>query len=43
MIILNPVFNCFKSLLSSSVDKVTKGKYNFASVILNVATVGALI
>ena len=40
---LNPDLNCFKSVLSFSVDKVTTGTYNFASVILNVAFVGALV
>ena len=35
-------FNCSKSLLSSSVDKVTTGTYNFVSFILNVAPVGLL-
>ena len=37
MVLLNPVFNCSKSLLSSSVDKVTTGAYDFVPVI------GALI
>ena len=41
--LLNPVFNYSKSLLSFSADKVTTGTYNFASFILNVAFVGALI
>ena len=35
--------NCSKNLLSSSVHKVTTGTYNFLSVLLNVAFVGALI
>ena len=42
IVLLNPVFNCSKSLLSYSVDKVTTGTYNFVSVILNVAFVGLL-
>ena len=37
-VLLNPVFNCSKSLLSSSVDKVTTGAYN----IVYVALVGLL-
>ena len=40
IVLLNPVLNCFKSVLSFSVDKVTTGTYNFTSVILNVAFVG---
>ena len=42
MVLLNPFFNCSKSLLSSSVYKVTTGTYSFVSVILNVAFVGLL-
>ena len=38
---LNPVFNCSNDL-SSSIDKVTTGTYNFLSVILNVAFIGLL-
>ena len=41
--LLNPVFNCSKSFLSSSVDKVTTGTYNFISAILNVTFVGLSI
>ena len=40
--LLNLVFNYSKSLLSSSVDKVTTGTYNFVSFVLNVAIVGLL-
>ena len=40
---MNTVFNCSKSLLSSSLDKATTGTYNLVSVILNVASVGLLI
>ena len=36
IVLLNPVFNCSKSWLSS-VDKVTTGAYSFVSVILNIA------
>ena len=43
IVLLNPDFNCSKKLLSSSVDKVTTGTYNFVSVILNVAFVGAFL
>ena len=43
IVLLNPVFNCSNNLLSSWVDKVTTGTYNFVSLILNVAPVGALI
>ena len=39
IVLLNPVFNCSKSVLSFSVDKVTTETYNFVSVILNVAFV----
>ena len=31
--LLNPDFSCSKNLLSSLVDKVTTGTYNFASFI----------
>ena len=37
IVFLNPDFNCSKKLLSSFVEKVTTGTYNFVSVILNVA------
>ena len=43
MSLLNPVFNCFNNQLSSSVDKVTTGTYNFVVSIANVASVGAFI
>ena len=39
MVLLNPVFNCSKSFMSFSFDKVTTGTY----VILNVAPDGATI
>ena len=42
-VILNPVFNCPKNLLSFLDDKVSTGIYNFVSLILNVAPVGLLI
>ena len=43
IVLLNPDFNCSKKLLSSFIDKVTTGTYNFVSVILNVAFVGASV
>ena len=43
IVLLNPVLNCSKSVLSFSVNKVTTGTYSFTSVILNVAFVGLLI
>ena len=43
IVLLNPFFNCSKSLLSSSADKVTTGTYNLQSVILKTAFVGLLI
>ena len=43
IVLLNPIFNCSKSFLSFSVDKVTTGRYNFVSVIINVAFVAAFI
>ena len=43
IVLLNPDFNCSKKLLSSFVDKVTTGTYNFVSVILNIAFVRACI
>ena len=43
IVLLNPVFNCSKSLLSFSADKVTTGTYNFQSAILKTAFVGLLI
>ena len=42
IVLLNPVFNCSKSLLSSSADKVTIGTYNFVSFMLKVAFVGLI-
>ena len=42
IVLLNPVFNFSKSLLSSLVDKVTTGTYNVVSFILNVTFVGLL-
>ena len=41
IVFLNPDFNCSKSFLSFSVDKVTTGKYNFVPVIWNFNPVGA--
>ena len=43
IVLLNPAFNCHKSLLSFSVDKVTNGTYNVVSVILNVVFAAAFI
>ena len=43
ILLLNPIFNCSKSLLSFSADKVTTGTHNFVSFILKVAFVGLLI
>ena len=43
IVLLNPVFNCSKSFMSFSFDKVTTGTYNFVSVILNSNPVGATI
>ena len=40
IVLLNPDFNCSKNLLSSFVDKVTTGTYNFVSLVLNVSFVG---
>ena len=42
-VLLNPDFNCSKSFLSFSFDKVTIGTYNFVSVIQNVAFFGWVI
>ena len=36
IVLLIPVFNCSKNLLSSSVDKVTTSTYNFISFIWNI-------
>ena len=43
IVLSNPDFSCSKNLLSSCVERVTTGTYNFASPILNVAFVGAFI
>ena len=43
IVLLNPVFNCSKSFISFSFDKVTTETYNFFSFILNVALDGATI
>ena len=43
IVLLNPDFNYSKKLLSSFVDNVTTGTYNFVSVILNIAFFGASI
>ena len=43
IILLNPIFNYSIDLLSFSLDRVTTGRYNFASVIANIAPIGALM
>ena len=43
IVLLNPDFNFSKKLLSSFVDKVTTGTYNFVFVILYIAFVRASI
>ena len=43
IILLNAVFNCSKSLLSSSVDTVTAETYIFVSVTLNITPAGASV
>ena len=43
IVLLNPVFNCSKSFISLSFDKVTTETNNFISFILNVALDGATI
>ena len=43
IVLLNPVFNCSKSLLSFSADKVTTGTYNLQSLILKIISVGLII
>ena len=43
IVLLNPVFSCYKSLLSVEDDKLTTGTYNLQSVILKTAFVGLLI
>ena len=43
IVLLNPVFNCSKSFISFSFDKLRTGTYNFVSVILNSNPVGATI
>ena len=40
IVLLNPAFNCSKSFISFSYDKVTTGTYNFVSVILKFNSVG---
>ena len=42
MVLLNSVFNCSNSLLSSSVHKMTTGANNFVYILLNVAFVGLI-
>ena len=42
-VLLNPDFNCSKSFLSFSVDKLTTGTYNFVSVIWNSNPIGEAI
>ena len=42
IVLLNPVFNFSKSLLSFSADRATNGTYNLLSVILKFAFVGLL-
>ena len=41
--LLNHDFNCSKSFISFSFDKLTTGTYNFVPVILNSNSVGATI
>ena len=43
IVLFNSDLNCSKKLLSSFVHKVTTGTYNFVSVILNMAFLGASI
>ena len=43
IVLFNPVFNCSKSLLSFSDDKVTTETYNLQSFILKTAFAGLLI
>ena len=43
IVLLSSVFNCSKSLVSFSFEKVTTGTYNFVSVILHFAPDGATI
>ena len=43
IVLLNPVFNCSKSLVSFSFDKVITETYNFVSAILNSDPVSATI
>ena len=43
IVLLNPNFNCSKSFLSFSVDKVTTGTYNFVSFIWNSNPLGGTI
>ena len=41
--LVNPDFKLVNSLISSSLDKVTIGKYNLQSFIASVAPVGATV
>ena len=43
IVLSNPAFNCSKSLLPFSANKVTIGTYNFVSFVLKVVFVGLLI
>ena len=43
IVLLNPDFNCSKSFISFSFDKLTTGTYNFVSVILNSSSAGGAI
>ena len=43
IVLLNPDFNCSKSFISFSFDKVTTGTYNFVSVISNDVSAGGTI
>ena len=43
IVLFNPVFNCSKSLLSFSADKVPTATYNLQSVILKTTFFGLLI
>ena len=40
--LLNPDFKLVNNLISSSLDKVTAGRYNLQSFIVSIAPVGAL-
>ena len=43
IVLLNPHFNCSKCFISFSLDRVTTGRHNFVSVILNSNPVVATI